>query len=263
MIARDFLDSLAATAAQALGSGIEQIFGPGSRAKILGPFSWADLAIFGVFVLVVLLVNALAASLIRRKSKEPAAEPESQGWRRQLFGAIGKPLYALIWIYGIYLASMPLFLAVPDGGKPDALRSLLARACDLSVFAILFWLFFRLTHVLELRLAEWTSRTESKLDNLLAPLLGKLIAPCGFLRRFCMAADEVLQTPQRNQSRTGEVSPLFIRVRRSPILGEARQSLQPVAHHPVPIDDHVALVRGAPVYRRGALEATAGQLGCE
>ncbi|HOP98996.1 MAG TPA: mechanosensitive ion channel [Verrucomicrobiota bacterium] len=173
MIARDFLDSLAATAAQALGSGIEQIFGPGSRAKILGPFSWADLAIFGVFVLVVLLVNALAASLIRRKSKEPAAEPESQGWRRQLFGAIGKPLYALIWIYGIYLASMPLFLAVPDGGKPDALRSLLARACDLSVFAILFWLFFRLTHVLELRLAEWTSRTESKLDNLLAPLLGR------------------------------------------------------------------------------------------
>jgi small-conductance mechanosensitive channel len=37
----------------------------------------------------------------------------------------------------------------------------------------LFWLFFRFTHVLEARLAAWAAKTESKLDDLFVPLIGK------------------------------------------------------------------------------------------
>jgi small-conductance mechanosensitive channel len=173
MIARDFLDALATGAAQALDNAFLQLFGAGVRTKILGPFSWADIGVFGVFVLLVLLINGLAASLLRRKSRQPAAGAETEGLRAQIFTALGRPLYALIWIYGIYLATMPLFLAAPDGEQSHAIRSIFAKACDVSVFIVLFWTFFRFTRVLEARLELWTSRTESKLDNLLAPLVGR------------------------------------------------------------------------------------------
>ena len=41
------------------------------------------------------------------------------------------------------------------------------------MFAVLFWLFFRFTHVLEARLAALAAKTESKLDDLFVPLVGK------------------------------------------------------------------------------------------
>jgi len=49
----------------------------------------------------------------------------------------------------------------------------MGKLFDLVVFAVLFWLFFRLTHVLETRLKSWTAKTDSKLDDLFVPLLGK------------------------------------------------------------------------------------------
>ena len=46
----------------------------------------------------------------------------------------------------------------------------MGKLFDLVVFAVLFWLFFRLTHVLETRLKSWTAKTDSKLDDLFVPL---------------------------------------------------------------------------------------------
>ena len=47
---------------------------------------------------------------------------------------------------------------------------------DLGVFAVVFWLFFRFTRVLEARLAAWAAKTSSKLDDLFVPLMGKACA---------------------------------------------------------------------------------------
>ncbi|MBI1397838.1 MAG: mechanosensitive ion channel [Betaproteobacteria bacterium] len=62
--------------------------------------------------------------------------------------------------------------AAPSEGL-QILRSVFSRAFDLGAFAILFWLFFRFTHVLEAQLSIWTSRSSSKLDDLFVPLVGK------------------------------------------------------------------------------------------
>jgi small-conductance mechanosensitive channel len=43
------------------------------------------------------------------------------------------------------------------------------------VFAVLFWLFFRLTRLLETRLGAWAAKRASKLDQLFVPLLGKCL----------------------------------------------------------------------------------------
>jgi small-conductance mechanosensitive channel len=51
----------------------------------------------------------------------------------------------------------------------------LSKLVDLAVFAVLLWLFIRLTRVLDAWLAAWASKTGSKLDELFVPLAGKAL----------------------------------------------------------------------------------------
>ena len=125
------------------------------------------------FLLFVLLVNGVAAAFLRRKIRQAATETDAKGWRHHLFTVVGKPLYLLIWVYGIYFAAMPLLLKSSAAGELEPLREIMDKLFDLGVFAVLFWLFFRFTHVLETRLEVWAAKTESKLDDLFVPLLGK------------------------------------------------------------------------------------------
>jgi small-conductance mechanosensitive channel len=52
-------------------------------------------------------------------------------------------------------------------------RQILDRLFDVGAFVALFWLFFKFTHVLESRLKSLTGKTDSKLDDLFVPLLGR------------------------------------------------------------------------------------------
>jgi small-conductance mechanosensitive channel len=90
-----------------------------------------------------------------------------------VFGALGKPLYVLIWAYGIYFAITPLLLRLkPDEGL-RVLRAFFDNVFDLGMFGVLFWFFFRFTRVLESRLAVWATKSSSELDRLFVPQLGK------------------------------------------------------------------------------------------
>jgi len=125
------------------------------------------------FLLPVVLLNGLAASFLRRKIRKAEADPESQGWRAQLWQTVGRPLYVLIWIYGAYFAATPLLRRLPATEGPHPLRQLFDRLFDVGVFVVLFWVIFKSTHVLETRLRTWSGKTSSKMDDLLVPLLGR------------------------------------------------------------------------------------------
>jgi len=172
MNGKDFLDELAAGLTALLANGMERLFGPGVHNPVLGPFSWADLGATLCFLLFILLVNGLAVAFLRHKTRQ-AAGTEGKELHHHVFHAIGKPLYLLIWIYGIYLAATPLLLKLPPEEDLHVIREFFDKLFDLGVFAVVFWLFFRFTHVLEARLAALAARTGSKLDDLFVPLLGK------------------------------------------------------------------------------------------
>ncbi len=60
---------------------------------------------------------------------------------RHVFNALGKPLYVLIWIYGIYFAITPLLLKLnPDEGL-HVVREGFDKVFNLGVFVAFFWLF--------------------------------------------------------------------------------------------------------------------------
>jgi len=173
MSGKGFLDTLAISLTTLLSAMMERLFGPGVHTPRFGDVTWADLGVLLCFVLLVLLLNGLAASFLRRKIRQAEAHPESKEWRTQLWQTVGRPLYLLIWVYGIYLAATPLLLKLPTVNGPHLIQQLFDKLFNVGVFFVLFWLFFRFTHVLEARLKALAGKTSSKLDDLMVPLLGR------------------------------------------------------------------------------------------
>jgi small-conductance mechanosensitive channel len=171
----NFLDALTASLARLLSSGMERLFGPGVYAPALGPLSWADLGVFLAFVLLLLLANRLAVSFFRRRMERIETAPESKEARTHLVRTVDKPIYLLVWVCSIYLAVKPLLLKLSSSEGPHPIRQLLDKLFDLGVFAVVFWLFLRFTQILEARLAARAGKSRSKLESLLAPLLGNAL----------------------------------------------------------------------------------------
>jgi small-conductance mechanosensitive channel len=145
------------------------LFGPRMNVQVLGGITWADVARTCIVVTLILIANAAAATIIRRKRKATASTAKL---RHHAIGALGGPVYLLIWICGGYLALAPLLTAVSSrlvGWALDLLNTLL----NLGIFAVAFWLCLRFSRVLETRLSVWAAHTSGRLDDLLAPLVGR------------------------------------------------------------------------------------------
>jgi small-conductance mechanosensitive channel len=169
---KEFLDEFSGATTTLLSSWLKRLLGPGADNTVVGVITRADSAVMLCYVILLLVVSALAAAIVRHHMKRTAAA-QGEGLQHHVFGALGKPLYVLIWAYGIYFAATPLLLKLkPDEGLRVA-REFFDHVFDLGVFAVLFWFFFRFTHVLEARLAVWASNSSSNLDRLFVPQLGK------------------------------------------------------------------------------------------
>lgn len=169
---KNLLDQLAANLATLLSGALERIFGPGAGSTVFDSVTWADLGTTICLVLFVLLVNGLALVFLRHKIRQTAGK-ESKVLQHHLFRAVGKPLYLLIWIYGVYLAATPLLLKLPADEASHPARQFFDKLFALGIFVVVFWLFYQLTHVIEARLQVVAARSKSRLDDLLVPLAGK------------------------------------------------------------------------------------------
>ena len=170
---KDYLDEFSQTLTTLMGGWLKHLFGPLAETPALGAITWADLGVVLCFGLLFLLLNGVAAGIVRHKLKQADAAPAARKLSHHVFSALGRPLYALIWIYGIYFAATPLLAKLPPDAGLGLVRELFGTLFDLGVFAVLFWLFFRFTHVLETQLAAWAAKSSSKLDDLFVPLIGK------------------------------------------------------------------------------------------
>ncbi|MGH7967392.1 MAG: mechanosensitive ion channel family protein [Limisphaerales bacterium] len=170
---KNILDSLAGGLTSLLTQGLEGLFGPAVNRPVLGPLSCGDLAAVLCLILVFILLHGLAAWVLRRKHRQLAAQPAQRAWQSQFVKVLRRPLYLLIWICAIYLASSPLLVKVSSGESLYPLRRFIDTLFGLGMFIVVFWLCFGLTRVLEARMSAWASKTNSKLDDLVVPLLGR------------------------------------------------------------------------------------------
>jgi small-conductance mechanosensitive channel len=156
-----------------LESWINGLLGPRAREPLIGSLTWGQVVVALSVVVLALLLNALIATLLRRglARQHPAATQTAT--HHHLLRAIGKPLHLFVWVCALYLVGIILLGALSSGAVLRDVRTILVRLLDLGLFALLFWLVFRLTRVLDARLETWAARSESKLDDLLFPLLGR------------------------------------------------------------------------------------------
>jgi small-conductance mechanosensitive channel len=146
------------------------LFGPVADEVALGSITWADIAVGLFYLTVAAVIDLVVVYRVRRSAREPAAVGAKT--RHRLFNALGRPLYVLIALGGLYVAATPALIRLhPDEGA-EAMRGVLDFVFQLVAFASAFWFLFRVTRVLEARLTHWASTTASKSDDLLAPLVG-------------------------------------------------------------------------------------------
>ena len=128
-----------------------------------------------VFALLGVIMHSIAAGFILRfNTREPAdTDPRIQPCAEHVGHAVGKPVYALIWIAGAYFAAAPLVLALGPGAGAALLERILGTLLDLGTFAVLFWVCYRFTAVLDARLGRWAARGDHLTRNLLLPLVGR------------------------------------------------------------------------------------------
>ncbi len=168
-----YFPTFAAAVAVFLRGWVIDLGGSAMRATVFGSVSWGDLVVAATLVILTLLVSLLVVWLLRRRTRGSSKQGEGGALGVESLRVVGKPLSLLVWVYGLYLAATPLLVGVGQDGAWRTLLGLLDKVLDIVSFAVVLWLFFRFTYVIEAWMKRWVSRTATKIDDLLAPLLGK------------------------------------------------------------------------------------------
>jgi small-conductance mechanosensitive channel len=169
------LNSFASRVNGFVSGSLAHIFGPAANKPVIGPLTWADVTIVVGFVIIILLIHGGTAYFIHRRNRRAAEKPEASEWHPAFLNAVGKPLYVLIWICGIYIIFALLLARFGLAHREDVARQILDRTFDVLACGTLFWGFLRLTRVLDLRLHSWARESQSRIGEVLAPLVGKTL----------------------------------------------------------------------------------------
>ena len=169
---KGLLDTIATSLTSLFSALVEAVFGPGAGAAAFGAVTWADLGAVGLLLVLTLLAHGASAAFLRHKARRAESASKEAG-QHHVFGALGRPLYVLIWIYSAYLVAAPLLGKLPASSALEAAKALLFRLVDLGAFAVVVWLFYRLTRVIEARLAGLAGKSDSRLDDIFVPLVGR------------------------------------------------------------------------------------------
>jgi MscS family membrane protein len=170
-------------AGERLGAGIEQLeslaarrLGKWVNARIIFDISWLKLLTCLVMTFMVVLIERILRWILRRRQRRLEAETGTNNlWARLLLRALIRPLSLFIWVYGIYIALSPLFAHFERPGEVNLVHLVAQRTADIGGLFALFWFLLNLVRLLDERLRRFAAASESTIDNMLAPLVGKTL----------------------------------------------------------------------------------------
>ena len=170
-------------AGERLGAGIEQFgslaerrLGKWVNARIIFDISWLKLLTCLAMTFMVVLIERILRWILRRRQRRLEAEAGSDNlWARLLLRALIRPLSLFVWVYGIYIALSPLFIYFDRPGQANLVHLVAQRTADIGGLFALFWFLLNLVRLLDERLRRFAAATESTIDDMLAPLVGKTL----------------------------------------------------------------------------------------
>ena len=165
-----------------IGEGIDRFgkkaashFGDWINAKVVAGITWLKLLFSLLLLFGVAVFERVIQMIFRRRKITPSAGEEEIHIRQYVIEALSRPLSLFIWVNGIYIVLTPLFFHFqrPDGTNFVHLAA--QKAVDVGTAVALIWLILRMVIIVDVKLKRWAASTESTLDDILAPLIGKTL----------------------------------------------------------------------------------------
>ncbi len=135
---------------------------------------WRYLALF-VIILITLACSRIIKFILDRQAKFWAARRES-GVLEVFLKCFILPAQMAVIAGGLYLSHLTLKFAASGRkaiGLNPSIKTLWINVCNVLVTIAIALLFYKLVDVLEYYLVRWTSKTRTKLDDMLVPVLRK------------------------------------------------------------------------------------------
>lgn len=169
-------------AGEALGKGIERFSEKASthvggwvNTQVFAGITWLKLSFCLLLVFLVVAVELVLRWLIRAHIRRIPPEEDVVSWRILLLTALSRPLSLFVWVYGIYGAISLLFVHFQTPEGTNLVHLVAQKAADIGgAFAVL-WFIYRLVDVIDARIRSWVATTESTIDDIVAPLVGKTL----------------------------------------------------------------------------------------
>lgn len=145
------------------------------NAKVFAGISWLKLGSCLFLVFLVVVVERILRWVIRAKLKRIAPDEDVATFKYLLLTALAKPVSLFIWAYGIYWALSPLLIHFQTPEGTNLVHLVAQKAADIAgAFAIL-WFIYRLVDVIDARIKRWAASSESTIDDVVAPLVGRTL----------------------------------------------------------------------------------------
>jgi len=157
---------------------ITRITGTWITDTVFGSITWLKILTSLALLLLVFIFERVVRYILNNRLRKRFKQLSGiMGMKvlTSLLDAVNKPLSLFILVYGALWSLSPVLTGFKNMEGFRAIPNIASSAADLAGYFAMAWFAYRLSFLLEAYLSAVASKTESDLDNLLVPLLGKIV----------------------------------------------------------------------------------------
>jgi MscS family membrane protein len=137
--------------------------------------TWLKLLFCLLLTFLVILFERMLRWVINIAIRKTPPHENIISWRKQFLESLSRPLSLFVWSYGIYGALSPLYIHFHTKTGENLVHLVAQKAAYVGATIAIFWFILRLVGILDVYLKRWAAATESTIDDMLVPIVGKTI----------------------------------------------------------------------------------------
>ncbi len=160
---------------QAVGNRTSSTLGLRLGLNIFRGITLLSMLVCFLVLALVGVLDRVVRGLIHKRVQAIISATRPLPWMALVLEALSKPLSLFIWVYGIYVALSLLLVQLHETQGTELLRGTAGKAADIGGSVAIIWLVYRLVVLSDVRVRTWAGASESKIDQLLAGIVGKTL----------------------------------------------------------------------------------------
>jgi MscS family membrane protein len=137
--------------------------------------TWLKLLFCLLLTFLVILLERMLRWVINIAIRKIPPHEDIISWRKRFLESLSSPFSLFVWSYGIYGALSPLYTHFQTKTGENLVHLVAQKAAYVGATIAIIWFILRLVGVLDVYLKRWAAATESTIDDMLVPIVGKTI----------------------------------------------------------------------------------------